>query len=66
MLLWYDCDVKVILRHSFPVVFSRESRLCGGKTVFCVLLQHEESEGSVHLSGSGSEGASEGTSKTDI
>ncbi|KAF3854903.1 hypothetical protein F7725_022958 [Dissostichus mawsoni] len=41
---------------------STESRLCGGKTVFCVLLQHEESEGSVHLSGSGSEGASEGTS----
>lgn len=43
---------------------SRETRLCGGQTVFCVLLQPEESERSLHLCSSGSEGASEGTSKT--
>lgn len=43
---------------------SRETRLCGGQTVFCVLLQPEESERSLHLCSSGSEGASKGTSKT--
>lgn len=43
---------------------SRETRLCGGQAVFCVLLQPEESERSLHLCSSGSEGASEGTSKT--
>lgn len=45
---------------------ARETRLCGGETVFRLLLQPEESEGGVHLSSSGPEGPSEGTSKTDI
>lgn len=38
----------------------------GGKTEFRVLLQRGESEGSVHLPRSGSKGASEGTSKTNM
>lgn len=45
-------------------LLSRETRLCGGQAVFCVLLQPEESERSLHLCSSGSERASEGTSKT--
>lgn len=47
-------------------VFCRQARLCGGKTLFCFLLQPEESEGSVRLSRSGSEGTSEGASKGHI
>lgn len=34
--------------------------------MFCVLLQPEESEGSVYLSSSGTEGGCEGSSKTAI
>lgn len=62
-VLW--CAVYEMLRWYCPV-FSRQTWLCWGKTLFCVLLQPEESEGSVHLSSPGSEGPSEGTSKTDI
>lgn len=58
---WFRSQVCLRLPAAHSLLVScRETRLCGGKTVLCVLLQPEEPQRSLHLCSRGSDRSCEG------